>query len=221
MNRSRRDLGCPGRTAHVTDRDTTSRTVRWEHVLFRARAVVMAPCHYLGTIKTPTHRTDTAPMDFSAATDVPTPPRTRAPHQGRARRLVDWVVASRSHRLICLLSGVWLISAFDVVLTVFAHHQGLLHESNPIAARVLPHGPLAVLLYKLALLAFASTVLMIHRKRLLSEIAATLMLLVSAAVAVQWRLCYELYALTNSNNMSVKEIDAVDLNHIISQLRLF
>ena len=63
--------------------------------------------------------------------------------------------------------------------------------------------------------------LLIHRKRLLSEIAATLTLFVCAAVAVQWRLCYELYALTNSNNMSVSEIEAIDLNHVVSHLRFF
>lgn len=160
-------------------------------------------------------------MGFIATTNLAAPLGTTTRQLGWVGRLVDWVVASRSHRVLCLLSGVWLISAFDVVLTVLAHHQGLLHESNPIAARILPHGPLAILLYKLALVVFASSVLLVHRRRLLSEISATLVLLVSVAVAVQWRLCYELYALTNSSNMSVKEIDAIDLNHVISQLRFF
>ncbi len=142
-------------------------------------------------------------------------------HRAWGRRFIDWVVAARSHRVICLLCGVWTISVFDLVLTVSAHHQGLLHESNPIAARILPFGPLALVVFKLATVAFASTVMLVNRTRFLSEVSAAGVLLVYSIVAVQWRLCYELYMLTRSGNMSVREIDVISFRHLISGLGFF
>lgn len=108
----------------------------------------------------------------------------------------EMFVAMRPQRVVCLLIGLWLINGFDVVLTVAAHRQGLLDETNPIAARLLSHSPTALLLYKLALVTFASTVLLTHRKQFIAEIAATGMLVIYALVAVHWRLCYDLYDVT-------------------------
>ena len=130
------------------------------------------------------------------------------------RKTVDWLVAARSHRVICLLAGMWLINLFDVVLTVLAHRQGMLHELNPIAERLLLHGPWAVLTYKLALVASASAVLVTYRTRFLAEMAATGLLLIYALVAVQWRLCYELYVLTHTGDLSVSQIDAVGVTSL-------
>lgn len=109
---------------------------------------------------------------------------------------LDWWVATRPRRVLFVLVALWLINAFDIVLTVAAHQQGLLNESNPIAARLLVLSPMALLVYKLAMVAFSSTVLLIHRRLLLAEIAATGTMVIYAIVAVRWRLCYELYDLT-------------------------
>ena len=134
------------------------------------------------------------------------------------RKFVNWVVQARSHRVLCLLSGLWLINGFDVTLTVLAHRQGMLHESNPIAAQLLPHGALALLVYKIILVTFASTVLIIYRSRLIAEIAATGTLLIYTLVALQWRLCYELYVLSSTGNPHIDDIEAVGLSSVLSHM---
>ncbi len=133
-------------------------------------------------------------------------------------RLVDWAVAARSHRVICLLIGLWVINAFDVTLTILAHHQGMLEESNPIARRLLLHSPYVITLYKVGLVTFASVVLLKQRTRLVAEIAAGGMLLIYTIVAIQWRLCYELYALTYAGDIRQSDIDAIDLTILSSFL---
>ena len=118
-------------------------------------------------------------------------------------------VATRPQRVVCLLIGLWLINGFDVVLTMAAHRQGLLDETNPIAARLLSHSPAAVLLYKLALVTFASTVLLTHRRQFIAEIAATGMLVIYLLVAVHWRLCYELYDVTFMSHAYLNGLEAI------------
>lgn len=136
-------------------------------------------------------------------------------------RFVEWVVDARSHRVLCLLMGLWLINGFDVALTVIANHQGMLDESNPIARRLLLQSPYAVLAYKVILVTFASVVLMAHRTRLMSEIAAAGMLVIYTIVALQWRLCYELYILTHVGDIRTLDIDAVNLTTVASRLAPF
>jgi Domain of unknown function (DUF5658) len=130
------------------------------------------------------------------------------------QRLVDWVVAARSHRVICLIGGLWLIGAFDVVLTLLAYRQGLLDESNPIARLLLAYGPHVVLLYKILLVSFASVVLIIYRRKFLAEIAAGGMLFIYTIVAVQWRLCYELYFITHTVSVSTGSTNGVDISEL-------
>ncbi len=137
------------------------------------------------------------------------------------RSLTGWLVASRPHRVVCLLFGVWLISGFDVVLTILAHYQGMLDETNPIARRLLLHSPYAVMAYKIALVTFASVILLTHRAQLVSEIAAGGILLIYTIVAIRWRLCYELYVLTHIGDVHPGEIDAVDLTILTSHLKFF
>ncbi len=124
------------------------------------------------------------------------------------RQLTDRVVAARSQRVICLLIGLCIINAFDAVLTVLAHGQGMLDESNPIALRLLALGPSAILIYKLVLVGFASTILLIQRRQLLSELAATGMLLVYILVAIRWQSCYELYLTTGLRFASTHAMNA-------------
>ncbi len=128
-------------------------------------------------------------------------------HRTPLRRCVDWLVASRAHRVICMLAGLWLINLFDLILTMLAHAQGMLDESNPIARHLLPLGPQAIAAFKLILVGGSSAVLIRFRARLISEISAALVLLIYAGVAVRWRLCYELYMLTGTNTGAISESD--------------
>ena len=65
------------------------------------------------------------------------------------------------------------------------------------------------MLYKLALVTFASTVLMTHRREFIAEIAATGMLVIYALVAVRWRLCYELYDVTFMSRAYLDGLEAI------------
>lgn len=124
-----------------------------------------------------------------------------------ARRLVDWLVDARSHRVLCMLAGLWLINLFDLVLTILAHSQGMLSESNPIARSLLPLGPQVLAAFKFVLVGGASAVLIINRRKLISELSSALMLLIYAGVAVRWKLCYELYNISTSANVTNEELD--------------
>jgi Domain of unknown function (DUF5658) len=120
-----------------------------------------------------------------------------------------------------LLAGLWLINGFDVVLTVLAYHQGMLDETNPIARHLLTHSPNVVLAYKVALVSFASIILIVYRTRFLAELAAGGMLFVYTLVAIRWRLCYELYLLTHVGGIRSSEIDAVNLMSLTADLTPF
>ncbi len=135
-------------------------------------------------------------------------------------RTIDWFTAARSHRVICLVMGLWVFSIFDVALTMLAHEQGMLDESNPIARRLL-NSPPAIMLYKLSLVTFASTIILSNRRRLVAELAAGGVLAVYTIVAIQWRLCYELYVLTHIGDIRSQEIDAIDLTILTSSAPLF
>ena len=56
-------------------------------------------------------------------------------------RTAHWVAAARSHRVICLVFGIWLLNGFDLAFTVLSHEQGVLHENNPVARWLLQNGP--------------------------------------------------------------------------------
>ena len=138
-------------------------------------------------------KTDTGEMDCPPASPSRILTKGDPARPGLLRRWANWFIAARSHRVLCMLAGLWLINLFDLMLTVMAHAQGVLDESNPIARRLLPLGPQALAVFKLVLVAGASAVLIRYRKRFISEVSAALMLTVYAGVAVRWKLCYDLY----------------------------
>jgi len=123
-----------------------------------------------------------------------------------ADRAVEWLARSRSHRVLCLLFGLWTINAFDLVLTVLSNDFGLLHESNPIAARILPHGTEAIILYKCTLVAIGSYPLVRYRNYPVAELAAASLLIVYSMVAVQWKMCYDFYSITATIDPRVTEV---------------
>ncbi len=173
-----------------------------------------------GQIKVRRFRVDTATMGCTMTSEVLTVPAMPTGHDSWHGRLVNWVVAARSHRVICLLVGLWVFSVFDAALTILAHRQGMLDESNPIARHILSHSPFAILIYKVVLVSFASYVLAVNRTRLVAELAAGGMLFIYTIVAIQWRLCYELYMLTHGGHVGSGEIDAIDITILTSQFTI-
>ncbi len=119
---------------------------------------------------------------------------------GRSRDFQEWaqwcvgcLVDARSHRVICLVAGIWLINAFDLVLTILAHDQGLLHEQNPVARGVLATGTVPLILYKIGLVFIGSYPLLKYRTARITELGALVVLLIYATLAVRWSVCTEVY----------------------------
>lgn len=122
-------------------------------------------------------------------------------------RLADWVAESRSHRVICLLVGIWILNAFDLALTLLANQHGLLHEENPLARELLRHGPLSVGLYKLGMVLLGSYPLLRFRSARITELGALVVLIAYATLAMHWSAVYEIYCLTATSGLTVAELD--------------
>ena len=129
--------------------------------------------------------------------------------RGVPARVWDWFAQSRSHRVWCLVGGLWLINLFDLALTLLAHRAGMLSEVNPVAAFLLRQGPALVCLYKVVLVALGSGILIYYRRRLLAELTACTVLLVYSLVSVQWKWCYEMYELTHTGGTSNSDLARV------------
>jgi len=152
-------------------------------------------------------KTDTGKMDFTPASPGRILTEADLDRRGPLQRWVNWFIAARSHRVLCMLAGLWLINLFDLMLTVLAHAQGVLDESNPIARRLLPLGPQALGVFKLVLVAGASAVLIRYRTRFIAEVSAALMLTIYAGVAVRWKLCYDLYTFSASGPVHSSDLE--------------
>ena len=121
-------------------------------------------------------------------------------------RLVHWVADARSHRVICLVAGIWLINAFDLMLTVLAHQQGLLQEENPIARHLLQKGVPSIVLFKIGLVLIGSYPLLRFRRARITELGTLVILVAYALLAVHWSECYELYSVTATNDIQLAEM---------------
>jgi len=123
-------------------------------------------------------------------------------------RLVDWVAGSRSHRVLCLVAGIWLLNGFDLVLTVLAHQQGLLHEENPLARWILALGTPSIVLFKIGLVLIGSYPLLRFRQARITELGTLVILVAYAFLAVHWSECYELYTLTAGDTVYIAEVQS-------------
>lgn len=121
-------------------------------------------------------------------------------------RLVHWIVEARSHRVICLVLGIWLLNAFDLAFTVLSHEQGLLQEGNPLAQHMLQYGTLSIVLYKIGLVLIGSYPLLRFRRARITELGAYVILAAYAVLAIHWSTCYEFYVTTAH--------DAIDLANV-------
>lgn len=132
----------------------------------------------------------------------------RAGRFGQAvRAVVHWVTDARSHRVMILVAGLWLLNAFDLVFTITAFRQRFLYELNPVALHVLARGEIFLVLYKFGLMAIGSYPLLKFRRERVAEMGATLILIVYALVAVHWQDCYEVYAQTDLTTADTAQLD--------------
>ncbi len=109
------------------------------------------------------------------------------------QRLADWIVNARSHRVICIVAGIWILNGFDLALTIMSNEHGMIHEENPIARQVLLMGTPSIALYKIGLVLIGSYPLLRFRSARITEMASMIVLLVYAGLAVRWSTCYEWY----------------------------
>lgn len=126
---------------------------------------------------------------------------------GLIARFSEWVAESRSHRVICLLVGIWVLNGFDLALTLLASQQGMLHEENPVAREFIRLGPLSVCLYKLGMVLVGSYPLLRYRSARITELGTLVVLVAYATLAMHWTTVYEIYCLTASSGVSMAEID--------------
>lgn len=131
-------------------------------------------------------------MLYNAASAVPrreSVPATTVP--AAVPNAAQRAATSRGRRVLLLLAAIWLISAWDYVLTVIAVRYGLADEINPIAAGLLRFGPVVLFWYKALLVATPS--LLVYRKRCFTEVMTLVALAALVLVAFQWKAVFDLH----------------------------
>jgi len=118
-------------------------------------------------------------------------------------RLITWVVEARSHRVICLVLGIWLFNGFDLAFTILSHDRGLLHEENPLARHMLTYGTASIVLYKVGLVLVGSYPLLRFRAARITELGSFVILIAYGLLAVHWAECYNLYEFTALHNVEL------------------
>jgi hypothetical protein len=124
-------------------------------------------------------------------------------------RFFNWVAEARSHRVICLVLGIWLINGFDLAFTIISHEQGMLHEENPLARHMLQHGTASIMLYKIGLVLIGSYPLLRFRTARITELGAYVILVAYAILAIHWSTCYEFFSLTATNDVGLADIETL------------
>lgn len=131
---------------------------------------------------------------------------TQQAHETWFTRLSDWVAQSRAHRVICLVMGIWMLNIFDLTLTLMSHEQGLLHEGNPLARHLLQSGTLAIVLFKIGLVAIGSYPLLRFRRARITELGSYVILFAYAYLAIHWSMCYEQYDILASTASDIHRV---------------
>lgn len=128
-------------------------------------------------------------------------------------RAVSWMIESRSHRVICIMLGIWMLNGFDLAFTVLAHQQGFLQEANPLARQMLHNGIASIVLYKVGLVLIGSYPLLKFRQACITELGALVVLMSYMFLAFHWSLCYELYAVSASAAGTFAELHTYSTVH--------
>jgi hypothetical protein len=118
---------------------------------------------------------------------------------------------ARARRVLLLLAGLWILNFFDLSMTLHAAASGVLDEQNPLARAALERGTNVLAAGKLAALFGATWVLFQFRGRRLTELASAFLMVVYVGVAVQWKLCYDMYSVTHgaADSEEIVMVDAV------------
>ena len=120
---------------------------------------------------------------------------TRSPWAARRQRrllghLAAWLRRSaRARRVFLLVAFIWIVSAFDLSLTLSARHEDQFIEVNPIARPMLA-SPETLALFKVGLVTLGSLVLLRFRRRRLTEIGCWAVALAYGGLAGAWWIYY-------------------------------
>lgn len=157
-------------------------------------------------------RTDTE----NDMTSLPTTPLADSGQLARGdrpwlSRVIQWAVEARSHRVICVLIGIWLLNAFDLMFTLLSNEQGVLHEENPLARHVLQNGFVSVILFKIGLVLIGSYPLIRFRRARVTELGTYLIFAAYAVLAFRWSTYYHLCSAA-----AVGGTDFAELNQLIA-----
>jgi len=154
--------------------------------------------------------TDIPRMHGYATSTLSDPMSAAQPCRRRSSRVIEWMVEARSHRVICLVLGIWLLNGFDLAFTILSHDQGMLHEENPLARHMLAYGTLSIILYKTGMVLIGSYPLLRFRAARITELGSFVILLAYAFLAVHWSECYDLYSFTASHSIEMAESRVLD-----------
>ncbi|GJM25343.1 MAG: hypothetical protein DHS20C16_17580 [Phycisphaerae bacterium] len=123
-------------------------------------------------------------------------------------------LSARGRRVALFVIAICVINLFDLVLTIRAHRDGVLHEENPIARSILEIGPMALLVFKMSVIAGAGYVLFSFRRHRCAELACLVVLAAYVGVAVRWRICYAFYDMSTvawQDNVTYDMFDPVSV----------
>lgn len=124
-------------------------------------------------------------------------------------RFIHWAAEARSHRVICLVLGIWLLNGFDLTFTILSHEQGMLHEENPVARHILQYGIASIVLFKIGMVLIGSYPLLRYRSVRITELGTYVIFAVYAFLALRWSTCFEVYADAVTGGVDLAEIQAI------------
>ncbi|MGB9626498.1 MAG: DUF5658 family protein [Phycisphaerae bacterium] len=113
---------------------------------------------------------------------------------------------NRPRRVLLLLAAVWIVQGFDLGFTLVAHQSGTFAELNPAGGWLLQRGPVAVIVFKAALVLLASVILWCGRTRLLSECLLWLVAAACVGLALRWR-DYFTFFHENAHDIAIVQSD--------------
>ncbi len=158
----------------------------------------------------PAGRSDTLGMALCHTGTVVEPIVRESPGRTWWDRAVCWIAEARSHRIICLVAGIWLLNGFDLVFTLLSHEHGLLFEENPLAREMLGQGVVSVVLYKIGLVLIGTYPLLKFRRVRITELGTFVVFLVYALLAIRWSTCFKLYSMGLTRDTDVAGVAIVD-----------
>jgi hypothetical protein len=94
--------------------------------------------------------------------------------------------AHSQRRDVATIGAVWALSLGDLAMTLWMMHTTGMYESNPLAAALAEHGPLALITFKLATTAIAAGGLWAGRRTRIGRTAALAALGIMLLLSFQW-----------------------------------